>query len=98
MFSGYICVIRHHFEIGILPQAREGRTTIIVAHRLTTIRNADKIIVLDKGVLAEQGNHDDLMANQGLYFQLVTTQTVEKEDDGHVSDNSSDDSNSEEGK
>ncbi|CAG0912522.1 unnamed protein product [Notodromas monacha] len=64
-----------------LDKAREGRTTIIVAHRLTTIRSADKIIVLDNGVVAEVGSHEDLMAKNGLYFQLVTAQTVDEEAD-----------------
>merc|ERR1711915_189898 len=49
-----------------LDQVQDGRTTIIVAHRLSTIRNADIIIAFDKGVVAEQGTHDELMELQGL--------------------------------
>ena len=48
-------------------QASEGRTTIIVAHRLSTIRRADKIIVLNKGNVVESGTHDELMALHSEY-------------------------------
>lgn len=51
-----------------------GRTSFIIAHRLSTIRNADNIIVLDHGVLMEQGNHDDLMKQQGIYYGLIQAQ------------------------
>lgn len=52
----------------------EGRTVIVIAHRLKTIRNADKIIVLEDGYIAEQGTHDELLRNQGLYHKLWTIQ------------------------
>lgn len=51
-----------------------GRTTIIAAHRLSTIRNADVIFVLDKGQIAEQGNHSELMARGGIYARMVSQQ------------------------
>lgn len=51
-----------------------GRTSIIIAHRLSTVRNADKIIVLDNGRIAEEGNHDELLNKKGLYFTLVKNQ------------------------
>ncbi|CAF0897005.1 unnamed protein product [Brachionus calyciflorus] len=57
-----------------LDQARLGRTTIIVAHRLSTIRNADIIYALDKGVLAEFGTHEELMSKMGIYYKLVKSQ------------------------
>jgi len=52
----------------------KGRTSIIVAHRLSTIRNADKIIVLDKGKIIEEGNHKELLKRKGLYYQFYRLQ------------------------
>ncbi|MBF0300457.1 MAG: ABC transporter ATP-binding protein, partial [Oligoflexia bacterium] len=54
----------------------KDRTAIIIAHRLSTVQNADKIIVLDKGELVEEGNHQELLAKNGLYFNLYTTQML----------------------
>jgi ATP-binding cassette subfamily B protein len=51
-----------------------GRTVIIVAHRLSTVRKADKIVVLEKGVIVEQGAHDTLTQKQGAYYHLVKDQ------------------------
>lgn len=52
----------------------EGRTTFIVAHRLSTIKNADMILVMDKGKILEQGNHQELIAKKGYYFNLYNSQ------------------------
>jgi len=51
-----------------------GRTVLIVAHRLSTVKNADNIIVLDKGAIIESGNHDALIEKRGAYYQLVKNQ------------------------
>ncbi|XP_047608955.1 ATP-dependent translocase ABCB1 isoform X1 [Phacochoerus africanus] len=58
-----------------LDKAREGRTTIVIAHRLSTVRNADVIAGFDDGVIVEKGSHDELMKEKGIYFKLVTMQT-----------------------
>ncbi|OAS86599.1 MULTISPECIES: ABC transporter ATP-binding protein [Metabacillus] len=52
----------------------KGRTAIMIAHRLSTIREADNIIVLDHGNIMEQGNHDELMEQRGIYYELVKAQ------------------------
>ena len=57
-----------------LDQARVGRTTIIIAHRLSTIQNSDMIIVLQKGLVVEQGTHSQLMSKHGIYYMMNTVQ------------------------
>jgi subfamily B ATP-binding cassette protein MsbA len=54
-------------ELAVLMQ---GRTTLVIAHRLSTVENADRIIVLDQGRIVEIGNHHDLLARGGLYAAL----------------------------
>ena len=54
----------------------QGRTSFIVAHRLSTIRNADEIIVMKDGSIIEQGSHDELMARGGFYNDLYNSQFV----------------------
>ena len=51
-----------------------GRTVIIVAHRLSTVKNADKIAVMDQGVVAEEGTHAELLERDGIYAKLVSRQ------------------------
>ncbi|XP_028983716.1 ATP-binding cassette, sub-family B (MDR/TAP), member 4 isoform X2 [Betta splendens] len=65
-----------------LDKVRQGRTTIIVAHRLSTIRNADVIAGFQKGAIVELGTHSQLMERQGVYHTLVTMQTFEKASEG----------------
>ncbi|KAF8564117.1 hypothetical protein P879_11477 [Paragonimus westermani] len=57
-----------------LEKASSGRTVVVVAHRLTTVRNADLILVLDKGVICESGTHDELVAQNGLYATMLRNQ------------------------
>uniref|UniRef100_A0AAR2K902 ATP-binding cassette sub-family B member 5 n=1 Tax=Pygocentrus nattereri TaxID=42514 RepID=A0AAR2K902_PYGNA len=59
-----------------LDDARQGRTCIVIAHRLTTIQNADIIAVIQNGQVAEQGTHSELMAKQGAYYALVNAQVA----------------------
>jgi ATP-binding cassette subfamily B protein len=54
----------------------QGRTTFAIAHRLSTLRNASRLIVLDKGEIAEIGTHEELMAKQGHFYKLVESQTA----------------------
>ncbi|WP_085535957.1 peptidase domain-containing ABC transporter [Massilibacteroides vaginae] len=57
-----------------LHQFYKGRTVVVVAHRLSTVRDADNIVVLDKGRVAEEGTHEELTAKRGIYYQLVKNQ------------------------
>lgn len=62
-----------------LRDVMENRTSIIISHRISTIKNADLIIVLDKGIIAERGNHDELIALGGIYADLYDKQLLEEE-------------------
>lgn len=57
-----------------LDTALEGRTSLIIAHRLSTVRQADRILVVDHGRIVEQGSHAELLAAEGLYADLYRTQ------------------------
>ena len=57
-----------------LNQLKINRTTLIIAHRLSTVRNADQIIVMDKGRIMETGTHKELFKNRGLYRKLISKQ------------------------
>ena len=57
-----------------LNRAAEGRTVITIAHRLSTVADADQIVVLEKGVVVEQGRHDDLLDQGGRYRELWAMQ------------------------
>jgi ATP-binding cassette, subfamily B, bacterial MsbA len=57
-----------------LVRLSAGRTTLVIAHRLSTVREADKIVVMDQGRVVEEGRHDDLLAKGGLYAQLYRLQ------------------------
>ena len=60
-----------------LKKNREGKTTILIAHRISTIQNADIIMVLEDGTAAEIGNHDSLMAKHGIYYDMFEKQQLE---------------------
>jgi ATP-binding cassette subfamily B protein len=63
-----------HLVYEALDRLMEGRTTIVIAHRLSTVRNADRVVVLDQGTVVEVGSHTDLMSVNGLYRRLVERQ------------------------
>lgn len=61
-----------------LDRLMVGRTTIVIAHRLSTVRNVDEILVLDEGNIVQRGHHDDLIAQHGVYRQMWETQTRQR--------------------
>lgn len=71
-----------------LSEALKGRTSLVIAHRLSTVRDADQILVLEKGVIVERGTHDELVAKNGLYAELYNRQdlTGSADQDPSVSD------------
>ncbi|XP_035317261.1 ATP-binding cassette sub-family B member 5 isoform X1, partial [Cricetulus griseus] len=64
-----------------LEKASKGRTTIVIAHRLATIRGADLIVTMKDGMVAEKGTHAELMAKRGLYYSLAMAQGIKKADE-----------------
>ena len=60
-----------------LDRLAHDRTTIVIAHRLSTITHADKIFVIDHGQVAEYGTHEELMAKQGIYYNLFQVQKLD---------------------
>ena len=63
-----------------MEKLMQGRTSIVIAHRLATIRKADRILVFEKGVLKQSGSHAELMREDGIYRELVNIQTAGRGD------------------
>ena len=61
---------------GGMDKLMHGRTTFVIAHRLSTVKNSDCIIVLEQGRIIEQGTHDELIAARGRYYQLYTGNAI----------------------
>ena len=81
-----ICVYKHEATSSIdtrteriiekgMDAIMEGRTVFVIAHRLSTVRNSKAIMVLEKGRIIERGDHDELLAQKGRYYQLYTGMT-----------------------
>ena len=59
-----------------MDRLMNGRTTFVIVHRLSTVKNSDCIIVLEQGRIIERGSHDDLIAKKGRYYQLYTGNAI----------------------
>ena len=74
--TSHLDAVSEHLVRQALRNLMEGRTTLVIAHRLSTVRDAGKIVVLDSGRVVEEGTHHELLDAGGLYAQLVSTQLV----------------------
>jgi ATP-binding cassette subfamily C protein CydCD len=72
--TSHLDAVNEQLVRGALDRLTSARTTIVIAHRLSTVRDADKIVVLEAGRLVAEGDHESLLAEAGLYAQLVRWQ------------------------
>jgi ATP-binding cassette subfamily B multidrug efflux pump len=82
VFDDCLSAVDTHTEeliLGNLKKQMEGKTSLIISHRVSTVKHAEKIIVLDAGKVVEKGNHHELLALRGLYFALYEKQLMEEE-------------------
>ena len=82
VFDDCLSAVDTHTEemiLGNLKKQMEGKTSLIISHRVSTVKHAEKIIVLDAGRIVEKGNHEELLAKRGLYFALYEKQLMEEE-------------------
>ena len=80
----------------VILQAEEGRTTIVIAHRLSTVKNADLICAFQDGVIQEQGTHEELMQKtDGIYRGLVLLQSRKEEEEKEKKEEESEESEEE---
>lgn len=75
--TSYLDSITEHAIQKAMTSFRNGRTLVVIAHRMSTIRRADKIIVLDDGVVLEEGTHDELIRARGRYRDLIEHQKLD---------------------
>jgi len=84
LFDDCLSAVDTRTEESILQNLKEimkNRTSIIISHRVSSVKNADQIIVLDNGKIVESGNHYSLMEKKGMYFELYEKQLLEEEED-----------------
>jgi ATP-binding cassette, subfamily B, bacterial len=72
--TSHLDAVNEHTVRRALDRLAQGRTTVVIAHRLSTVRDADQILVLDESRLVDAGTHEDLLAGSALYRRLVTRQ------------------------
>lgn len=68
-----------HFVHQALDNAMKSRSVLVIAHRMSTIKNASEVIVMKKGSIVERGTHQELIENKGFYFELVQKQITKDE-------------------